>query len=129
MKIGFSFGRCVRDIVIGTVDARDVLVIICATQIEDTSHIEPVIDAYLHRSDYLEGLDRDQCLDVATQLWFSGKLHQPRNFGARPYQARNHQIWADVLPSVVSKNTSVLEAWSTYRMLLNLVEDVPEGVK
>jgi hypothetical protein len=124
MKIGFSFGRCIRDIVGGMVDIDDVLCIIAATQIETREQLAPVVAEYMNRSGYLMGLDENECLDVAQNLWDQGKLHQPRNVQAQPYRAREKDIWADVLPTTVSDNESVQEAWNAYRVLLNLVENV-----
>ena len=38
MKIGFSFGRCIRDIVNGEINIDDVAFLITATRIRDESH-------------------------------------------------------------------------------------------
>ena len=124
MKIGFSFGRCVRDIVTGVVDIKDVLVLITATRIETREQLAPVISEYMYRNGYLLGLDENACLDTAQSLWDQGKLHQPRNFNAQPYRASEKDIWSDVLPTTVSDNESVQEAWNAYRVILNLAETV-----
>jgi hypothetical protein len=124
MKIGFSFGRCIRDIVTGVVDIEDVLVIVAATRIESREQLAPVVAEYMYRNGYLMGLDENACLDTAQSLWDQGKLHQPRNFNAQPYHASEKDIWADVLPTTVSDNESVQEAWNAYRVLLNLAETV-----
>ena len=42
MKIGFSLGRCVRDIVKGSVDINDVAFIIAATSIHDEPQLANV---------------------------------------------------------------------------------------
>ena len=121
MKIGFSFGRCIRDIVEGTVDIDDVAVMICRTRIEKREAIENVIDEYLFRRNYLEGLDRDRCLDVAYSLWDDGKIHQPRMYGVH-YASRGEQhLWMDLYPSVTEVSPVVEEAWNQYRMTLGLV--------
>ena len=126
MKIGFSFGRCIRDIAAGLIDIGDVLVIVTGTRIEKREHLAPVIQDYMFRPGYLMGMDENTCVDIAHQLWDTGKLHQPRNFAAAPLHAQGDQIWADVLPSIVSENETIQEAWSAYRMLLNLVHNVPD---
>jgi len=57
MKIGFSFGRCIRDIVNGEVGYDDVAWIISGTSVKDAEGAKFVIEDYMHRRDYLEGLD------------------------------------------------------------------------
>ena len=124
MKIGFSFGRCIRDIVTGQVSIDDVLIVVAATRVATREQLAPVVSEYMYRTGYLLGLDQNACLDTAQSLWDQGKLHQPRNFNASPYRASEKDIWADVLPTTVSKNESVQEAWNAYRILLNLAETV-----
>lgn len=121
MKIGFSFGRCVRDIVDGTVDVEDVAVMICRTHIRNREDLEFVVDEYLSTPGYLWGLDKDKCLDVAYRLWDDGKIHQPRMYGVH-YASRGEQhLWMDLYPSVKEVSPMVEEAWNQYRMTLGLV--------
>jgi hypothetical protein len=58
MKIGFSFGRCVRDIVNGEVSIDDVAFIIAATNIHDKEQLVRVVENYLYEPTYLNGLDK-----------------------------------------------------------------------
>ena len=51
MKIGFSLGRCVRDIVRGDVHIDDVAFIIAATSIHDEEQLTGVIENYMYRDD------------------------------------------------------------------------------
>ena len=118
MKIGFSFGRCVRDIVNGEIRLDDVLVIVTRTHIEDPEQLEGVVRAYLHEPDYLMGCDADRCLEVALELWYSGKLHQPRRHGAYPTRISEAYVWMDVIPTAKDMDPSVQAAWEAYRMLL-----------
>ena len=61
MKIGFSLGRCVRDIVSGNVDINDVAFIIAATNIDSEEQLKHVIEDYMYRGDdYLYGLDETE---------------------------------------------------------------------
>lgn len=82
--IGLSFGRCVGDIVRGTVDINDVLVVIALTHMTHRTDIVPVIEAYRERPGYLIGLDGEECLRAGQELWDRGLVHQPRTFGAYP---------------------------------------------
>lgn len=120
MKIGFSFGRCVRDIVTGHVAHDDVLMIIAATRIESPDRIEDVVDSYLNRPDYLRGLDRVRCVAVARQLWDQGKIIQPRLEGIHQTMAPEWAVWADLAISPEKTNPAIDAAWQQYRMLVNL---------
>jgi hypothetical protein len=85
MKIGFSLGRCLRDIVNGTVPYEDVYLIVSRTAIYDSSQMDYVVEEYLHRPDYLMGLDEGKCYDIGVKLMTEGKLFQPRvTFGRNP---------------------------------------------
>lgn len=121
MKIGFSFGRCVRDIVNGEVDIDDVVMLLCRTYMKTREHVEGVVDEYMYIPGYLDGLDRDQCLDVAHQLWDDGKIHQPRIYGVN-YRSRGEEhLWMDLFPTTNDVSPMVQEAWDNYRMTLGLL--------
>lgn len=129
MKIGFSFGRCIRDIVNGDVDINDVLVIIARTRMENLAVVMSVIDDYMSRPGYLVGLDEQRCREVGTELFQSGRVHQPRTeadsyFGW--HKVAENAIWADVAPTTYM-NEQVKEAWNHYRFLLNMTTpNIPE---
>lgn len=121
MKIGFSFGRCVRDIVNGDVNINDVAVLICRTHIERRDSLEWIVEEYLDVRGYLLGLDRDQCLAVAYQLWDAGKIHQPRMYGVNYYSRGEEHLWMDLFPTAKEVSPMVQEAWDNYRMTLGLL--------
>lgn len=125
MKIGNSFGRCVRDLVEGKVEYDDVLVIVTRTSIEQEAHIDPVIEAYLFEPTYLRGLDRDACLAMAHRLYRDGKLHQPRLYGAYPGRVGADHVWMDAVPTEVGDNPAVRSAWEAYRLALTMASDRP----
>jgi len=77
MKIGFSLGRCIRDVVNGDVKLNDVAFIIASTCIRDVDHLVPVIEDYSYRSNYLSGLDQPECQRVALELWNTNRILQP----------------------------------------------------
>lgn len=118
MKIGFSFGRCVRDIVNGEVSLEDVLVIISGTHMETPEQMKGVVRTYLSYPEYLDGCDADRCQEVARQLWYAGKLHQPRRYGASATHIPEAYVWMDVVPTAKDADPAVREAWQGYRMLL-----------
>ena len=133
MKIGLSYSRCVRDIVDGTVDIRDVLVLITRTD------FDPRIDEQwasiwkgygggrtfgdpFSNPEWMDYTAEDEARfrEVSIELWESGKLHQPRKFGFHP--PRRREIWLEtVLPdSELESRPAVKEAWDQFQMLAGL---------
>lgn len=126
MKIGFSFGRCIRDIVHGEVDIDDVAFLITATHIAEETHLEQVVTAYLNEPDYLIGLDSDSCQRVALELWDTNRILQPRRQGMHRHRQPENAIWVDMYPTSSSDNAAVNTAWKNYRTMLHMVENVDE---
>lgn len=124
MKIGFSLGRCVRDIVKGDVSLDDVAFIITATMIDARPNLDDVIAVYTSDSRYLAGLDYNQCLEVAQTLWDTNRLLQPRREGLYRHMQPENSIWVDIFPTVLSDNDSVKKAWDAYRFMIHMVENV-----
>lgn len=124
MKIGFSLGRCVRDIVNGEVSIDDVAFIITATSIHDREHIDRVIDVYITEPNYLLGLDYNKCLETAQDLWDSNRLLQPRKQGLHRHMQPENAVWVDIFPTALSNNESVKKSWDAYRFMLHMVENV-----
>jgi hypothetical protein len=124
MKIGFSLGRCIRDIVMGKVSEDEVAFIIGATCIREVEQLDHVIEDYLCRSDYLYGLDEAECKRVALSLWDSNKLLQPRRQGLHRHKQPANSIWVDMFPTELSENPTVKSAWDNYRFMLHMVENV-----
>lgn len=126
MRIGFSFGRCVRDIVRGEVDIDDVAFLITATHIAEETHLEQVVTAYLNEPDYLLGLDPDSCQRVALALWDTNRILQPRRQGMHRHRQPENAIWVDMYPTSSSDNAAVNTAWKNYRTMLHMVENIDE---
>jgi hypothetical protein len=123
----------VRDIVDGTVDIRDVLVIITRTDF-DPRNDEQWANIWTgygggrtlgsvwtnpEWNDY--GPEREaEFRAVSIDLLQSGRLHQPRQFGARP--ARRSEIWLEaVLPSSeLDRNPAVRAAWDQFQVIAGL---------
>lgn len=134
MKIGLSYSRCVRDIVDGVVDINDVLIIIARTDFDP------------HNDDQWQGIwrgygggnggagsiwsmpewgdygpeDEDRFRSVSIELWESGKLHQPRKFGA--HVPRRPEYWLEtVLPSSeLERNPVAKAAWEKFQTVAGL---------
>lgn len=133
MKIGSSLSRCVRDIYEGIVDINDVLVIVARTD------FDPEIDAQWKNvwrgyagGNSAGGLwsapewssipskDEQAVRDICINLKKSGKLHQPRQYGAHP--SRLPHYWYDVIltEDVVDSNPAAKKAWENYKTIANL---------
>jgi hypothetical protein len=136
MKIGLSYSRCVRDIVDGKVDIDDVLVLITRTDFDprDDDQWQGIWIGYgggtnnAYSRGFFSGSnpewagyhDEDQFRSVSIELWESGKLHQPRKFGAHP--RRRPEIWLEaVLPSSeLENNQAAKKAWDTFQTIAGL---------
>jgi len=124
MKIGFSLGRCIRDIVDGDVSVDDVAFLITATNVRDRSQLDNVIGVYMNEPGYLLGKDYHQCMEVAQLLWDTNRILQPRAQGMHRHAQPESSIWVDIFPTQTSDNDSVKKAWNAYRFMLHMVENV-----
>jgi hypothetical protein len=124
MKIGFSLGRCVRDIVTGDVNIDDVAFIIAATSIHDHEQLANVVKQYTYERTYLGGLDEAECLKVAFELWDTNRILQPRRQGLHRHKQPENSVWVDLFPTELSENESVKRAWDAYRFMIHMVENV-----
>ena len=123
MKIGFSFGRCVRDLVKGVVDYDDVFLIVSQTMFYDSTQVEYIIDEYLNRPDYLMGLDEGACYDMGTKLYLAGKIFQPRTNGHRARHIVEDAVWMDIMPTIMgddAQSEQVVAAWKQYQLALKM---------
>jgi hypothetical protein len=129
MKIGLSYSRCVRDIVDGVVDIDDVLIIISRTDFDPRDDVSwaDIWGGYhdphgLSNPEWMAypDEDEDRFRSVSIELWETGKLHQPRQFGAHP--SRRQEIWLEaVLPnSELEKNPAAKIAWEKFQMIAGL---------
>lgn len=137
MKIGLSYSRCVRDIVDGTVDINDVLVVIARTDFDPhddgqwrgiwigygggTAEVDELRMALSGSNPEWAGyMNEEDFRNVSKELWDSGKFHQPRKFGA--YPRRRSEIWLEaVLPNEeLEKNPAAKAAWDKFQTVASL---------
>jgi hypothetical protein len=126
MKIGLSYSRCIKDLVEGHVDINDVLVIITRTDFDphDEEQWKGIWMGYRFggNPEWYDCNDQDEerYLEVTKKLWSSGKLHQPRKFGAHPN--RRPEIWLEaVLPSLeLARNPAAKDAWDKFQTVAGL---------
>jgi len=134
MKIGLSYSRCIRDIVDGKVDINDVLVLITRTDFDphDDEQWAGIWDGYGGGNGGTMSIfsnpewgiyspeDEVKFRQVSIDLYDSGKMHQPRKFGAHPQ--RRPEIWLEaVLPSSeLEKNPTAKMAWEKFQTVAGL---------
>ena len=122
MKIGLSLSRCIRDIVEGRVDINDVLILITRTDFDPTvpEQWDSIWDGYTSMNPEWYGLDESAVKAVIMDLWETGRVHQPRKFGARPIRRR--EIWLEsvLVDKDLEARPAVKEAWDQFQMLASL---------
>ena len=131
MKIGLSYSRCVRDIVDGVVDIDDVLIVITRTDFDPHNDEQWAniwqgygggqnLGSIWSNPEWAGYTDEDQFRSVSIELWETGKLHQPRKFGAHP--RRRPEIWLEaVMPSSeLATNPAAKAAWEKFQMVAGL---------
>lgn len=129
MKIGLSYSRCVRDIVDGVVDINDVLVIISRTDFDphNDQQWEGIWTSYHDSFGFSNPewrnyppTDEDRFRSVSIELWETGRLHQPRKFGAHPRRMPYYWLEA-VLPSrELDSNPTLQKAWDNFQVVAGL---------
>ena len=131
MKIGLSYSRCVKDIVEGKVNINEVLVVIARTNFDPTNDLQwkSIWEGYTYagmfnNAEWQGYTDEDEqkFRDVTLDLYNSGKLHQPRKFGA--HLSRRPEIWLDaVLPNTeLERNPAAKNAWEQFQMIAGLTD-------
>ena len=129
MRIGLSYSRCVRDIIEGKVDINDVLIIIARTNFDphDDAQWEGIWHGYSKNAFFsypewanYNDSDEKRFRDLTIELYDSGRLHQPRKFGA--HAVRRDEVWLEaVLPSSeLERNTAAKTAWDHFQTVAGL---------
>ena len=129
MKVGLSYSRCIRDIIDGTVDINDVLVVIARTDFDPHNDEQwaSIWAGYhgfggLSNPEWSQYPDEDESKfrDVSKELWNQGKFHQPRQFGAYPQCRR--EFWLETcLPNdELERNPMAKQAWDKFQTVAGL---------
>lgn len=137
MKIGLSYSRCIRDIVEGKVDIEDVLVVIARTDFNphNDEQWQGIWQGYgggsgITMRGIFSGTNPEwsdfgdeaevRFREVTKELYDSGRMHQPRQFGAHPRRMPYYWLEA-VLPSEeLDQNPSLKKAWNNFQVLAGL---------
>jgi len=130
MYIGTSLGRCLRSILLGEVSEDDVLLIITRTMTPDLEGFIVVVKQYYDDGNYSSYQPHEYDLSVksweevealATDLYTTGKIHQPRNFATLGSQfihpGLRNDIWIEVSPKNRNTTPAVVEAYEKFKVL------------
>lgn len=127
MKVGLSLSRCVRDIYEGNVKNSEVMVVIARTDFdpEDDHHWEGIWQGYhagggwSHPEWY--GIDDEQGIrNICIDLKKTGRLHQPRQFGAHPPRMSYYWLEVGLTSDDIESNPSVKKAWEQFQIVAGL---------
>jgi hypothetical protein len=134
MLVGTSLGGCLKSLALGEVSIDDVLVIITRTSCPDLDQLINVVKSYYEygnvganqRSNYdLSDCDIDSVIDIASELYRSGKIHQPRllngSGGFVHVEMSRNEIWIPLAPSPKTDEQMVVDAYEKYMVLRNLM--------
>jgi hypothetical protein len=138
MYIGTSLGGCLNSLMANEVSENEVMFIVTRTMCPDYNTFMQVVEQYyaegtpVTRSTYSYALgeyDLTKVKELATRLYYSGRIHQPRVFddeGRRSghgyyeytHPARlGHGLWMQVVPTNDNDTPAVVEAYEKYKML------------
>jgi hypothetical protein len=130
MKIGLSYSRCVRDIVDGKVDIDDVLVIVARTDFDprDADQWAGIWHGY-HGASFMTNPewagypdeDEDRFRSVTIELWESGKLHQPRKFGAHPRRLPYYWVETFLPDDELENHPAAKKAFEKFQLVAGLI--------
>jgi len=134
MLVGTSLGGCLKSLALGEVSVDDVLVIITRTSCPDLEQLISVVKSYYEygnvgarqRSNYdLSDCDINSVIEIASDLYRSGKIHQPRLFngsgGFVHVELSRKEIWIPLVPSPKTDDDRVVEAYQKYEVLRKLL--------
>jgi hypothetical protein len=130
MKIGLSLSRCVRDIYEGRVALDEILVVIARTDFDpdDDQQWSSIWRGYhsyaniwsMPEWSQIPAEDEQAVRDICIGLKSTGRLHQPRQFGANPGRLPYYWLETMLLPEDHDNNPTVKHAWDQYQMLAGL---------
>ena len=142
MYIGTSLGGCLKSLMANEVSEDEVMFIVTRTLCPDYGTFMQVVESYYaegnpyprrSRLSELSDYDLTEVKALATRLYYSGRIHQPRVFDNAGRKEGHHYqynhpaklgqgLWMQVVPTNDNSNSAVVEAWEKYKMLDNLTK-------
>ena len=138
MYIGTSLGGCLLSIMAGEVSEDEVMFIVTRTLCPTYEEYMNVVRQYHSDGNpYSNNPARyslgdhplDDVLELASKLYYSGRIHQPRVFshelGHRDYAhpvRLGHGLWMQVVPTNDNTTPMVVEAYEKYKILDSLTK-------
>jgi len=142
MYIGTSLGGCLTSLMANEVSEDQVMFIVTRTLCPNYETFMQVVEQYhaegapVSRTTYsysLTDYDLSEVKALATRLYYSGRIHQPRVFDnegrkdGHHYQYNHparlgHGLWMQVVPTNDNATPVVVDAWEKYKMLDNLTK-------
>ena len=137
MYIGTSLGGCLLSLMNNEVSEDQVMFIVTRTLCPNYETFMQVVEQYYaegnpysrNPAQYgLSDYDLTKVKELATRLYFSGRIHQPRVFDNEGRKDGHHYqynhparlgqgLWMQVVPTNDNSTPSVVEAWEKYKML------------
>jgi len=134
MYIGNSLGGCLQSILRGEVSEDQVLMIITRTKCETYEQYIGVIKLYYdegnqyarnsQRYDFSK-FDFETVMELASELYNSGRIHQPRLYSESKYLPITlafKDLWLEVVPTNNNSSPAVVDAYEKYKMLATLTQ-------
>lgn len=141
--IGTSLGGCLNSLMAGEVSEDDVMFIVTRTFCPTYETFMQVVEQYyaegtpVTRMTYsyeLGSYDLTKVKELATRLYYTGRIHQPRVFSEQARQDGhsyhyNHParlgngLWMEVVPTNDNDTPAVVEAYERYKVLDRLTRD------
>jgi len=125
MYIGTSLGGCLQSILRGEVSEDQVLMIITRTKCETYEQYVGVIKMYYdegnqysrnsQRYDFSR-FDFETIMELASKLYNSGRIHQPRLFSDNVYSVAG-ELWLQVVPTNKNSSPAVVDAYEKYKIV------------
>lgn len=142
MYIGTSLGGCLVSLMQHEVSENDVMFIITRTMCPTYDTFIQVVEQYYaegnpyqrrSKLNELGNFDLTKVKELATRLYYSGKIHQPRVFDNEGRKFGHHYeynhpaklgqgLWMQVVPTNYNSNPSVVDAYEKYKMLDTLTK-------
>jgi len=137
MYIGTSLGQCLNSLMQNEVSEDDVMFIVTRTLCPNYETFMQVVEQYYEggipitrttHSYALSEYELAKVKELATRLYFSGRIHQPRVFDHEGRKAGHHYdythpaklgqgLWMQVVPTNDNSSPIVVDAYEKYKML------------